>query len=107
MTGAMTYDEIMFAQDPVTDNFFVELHLAEKRMSFHEAGHAVVGYSLGFGCAFVTIDPNHPEVLKLTAGGLYAPERSVANCLEVGSKILAGPCAQFVACKKKWLAMRE
>jgi hypothetical protein len=92
---------------------------------FHEAGHAVVGYLLGYGISHVEVsvnvvpDPNDPDTTGFSFGGLYkeakrAHEASVRAikqgntpaALKYGIMTCAGPAAEYRYRRAAGLPMR-
>lgn len=79
--NTMNYHEAMFAHtgEPLSD---AEQLFFSERIAFHEAGHAVVGYALGFGCSRIEMRETYKVAEKLIyPGGAYLMTRVSAERL--------------------------
>lgn len=64
------YHEGMFSHEPrKKDDYLFQWHVT----AHHEAGHAVIGYALGFGCARLEMRETH---LMPEAGDAFDPDKS-------------------------------
>lgn len=79
----MNYHEAMFAhtREPLSD---AERFLFSERIAFHEAGHAVVGYALGFGCSRIELRETYKVAERLIyPSGAYFMTRASAARLAI------------------------